>query len=116
MIAGAASGTMSDVVGLDGAWVSDFVKQGSLANLSSLMDSSSYDQAQLASQIKIDGSTYMIPVVNFIYPLYTNDDILGAAGVDAHPTNRTEFAAAAAAVSGDGVSGWALPLSLEAPN
>lgn len=116
VIAGAASGTMSDVVGLDGAWVSDFVKQGSLANLSSLMDSSSYDQAQLASQIQIDGSTYMIPVVNFIYPLYTNDDILGAAGVDAPPTNRTEFAAAAAAVSGDGVSGWALPLSLEAPN
>jgi len=116
VIAGAASGTMSDVVGLDGAWVSDFVKQGSLASLSSLMDSSSYDQAQLASQIQIDGSTYMIPVVNFIYPLYTNDDILGAAGVDAPPTNRTEFAAAAAAVSGDGVSGWALPLSLEAPN
>ncbi|MEZ4664904.1 MAG: extracellular solute-binding protein, partial [Caldilineaceae bacterium] len=28
VVAGAAAGTMSDVVGLDGAWVSDFVKQG----------------------------------------------------------------------------------------
>ena len=116
VVAGAASGTMSDVVGLDGAWVSDFVKQGSLADLSSLMESSSYDQGQLASQIQIGGSTYMIPVVNFIYPLYTNDDLLAAAGVDAPPTNRTEFRAAAKAVTGSGVSGWALPLSLEAPN
>jgi multiple sugar transport system substrate-binding protein len=32
VVAGAAAGTMSDVVGLDGAWVSDFVKQGSLAS------------------------------------------------------------------------------------
>lgn len=116
VVAGAAAGTMSDVVGLDGAWVSDFVKQGSLADLSALMDASSYDQGQLASQIQIDGSTFMIPVVNFVYPLYTNDDLLSAAGVTAPPTNRTEFAAAASAVSGDGVSGWALPLSLEAPN
>ena len=116
VVAGAAAGTMSDVVGLDGAWVSDFVKQGSLADLTALMDASSYDQAQLASQIQIDGSTYMIPVVNFVYPLYTNDDLLSAAGVSAPPTNRSEFRAAAAAVSGDGVSGWALPLSLEAPN
>jgi multiple sugar transport system substrate-binding protein len=116
VVAGAAAGTMSDVVGLDGAWVSDFVKQGSLADLSALMDASSYDQGQLASQIQIDGSTYMIPVVNFVYPLYTNDDLLGAAGVTAPPSNRTEFAAAASAVTGDGVSGWALPLSLEAPN
>jgi multiple sugar transport system substrate-binding protein len=116
VVAGAASGTMSDVVGLDGAWVSDFVKQGSLASLTTLMESSSYDQGQLASQIQIDGSTYMIPVVNFIYPLYTNDAILADAGISAPPTNRTEFAAAAEAVTGDGVSGWALPLSLEAPN
>jgi multiple sugar transport system substrate-binding protein len=116
VVAGAAAGTMSDVVGLDGAWVSDFVKQGSLADLSALMDASSYDQGQLASQIQIDGSTYMIPVVNFVYPLYTNDDLLGAAGVTAPPSNRTEFAAAASAVTGDGVAGWALPLSLEAPN
>lgn len=116
VVAGAAAGTMSDVVGLDGAWVSDFVKQGSLANLTSLMEASSYDQGQLASQIQIDGSTYMIPVVNFIYPLYTNDDLLSAAGVSAPPTNRTEFKAAAKAVTGGGTYGWALPLSLEAPN
>lgn len=34
IVAGAATGTMPDVVGLDGAWVNDFVKQGALASLS----------------------------------------------------------------------------------
>lgn len=118
VVAGAAAGTMSDVVGLDGAWVSDFVDQGSIAALSDLMDDAGYDDAQLASQVELEGSTYMIPVVNFVYPLFTNDDLLAQAGVTAPPTNRTEFAAAAAALSGlgDNVSGWALPLSLETPN
>ncbi len=118
LFAGAAAGTMSDVVGLDGAWVSDFAKQGALADLTELMGEAGYDDSQLASQIQLDGSTYMIPVVNFVYPLFTNDDLLAEAGVDAAPTTRSEFADAAAALTGlgDNVSGWALPLSLEAPN
>jgi multiple sugar transport system substrate-binding protein len=116
LFAGAASGTMADVVGLDGAWVNDFAKTGSLADMTKLMEATSYDQGQLASQIQIQGSTYMIPIVNFVYPLYTNDDLLASAGVTSPPTNRTEFRAAAKAVSGAGVHGWALPLSLEAPN
>lgn len=118
LFAGAAAGTMSDVVGLDGAWVSDFAKQGAIADLTELMSESDYDDSELASQIKIDGATYMIPVVNFVYPMFTNDDLLAEAGVTAPPTDRTEFAAAAKAVAGLGedTSGWILPLSLEAPN
>lgn len=118
LFAGAAAGTMSDVVGLDGAWVSDFAKQGALADLSGLMDEAEYDDSQLASQIQLDGSTYMIPVVNFVYPMFTNDDLLAQAGVTTVPTNRTEFQAAAEAVSGLGenTSGWVLPLSTETPN
>jgi multiple sugar transport system substrate-binding protein len=117
-IAGAAAGTMADVVGLDGAWVSDFVKQGSITNLSALMKSAGYDDSQLAAQIKVNGSTYMIPVVNFIYPLFTNDDLLSKAGVTAPPTNRTEFTAAAKKVTalGGDIKGWIVPLSLETPN
>jgi multiple sugar transport system substrate-binding protein len=118
VFAGAAAGTMSDVVGLDGAWVSDFAKQGALADLTKLMADQKYDDSQLASQIKIDGSTYMIPVVNFVYPLFTNDDLLAQAGITAPPTNRSEFEAAADALTGLGnnVSGWVLPLALDAPN
>ncbi|WP_136055454.1 MULTISPECIES: sugar ABC transporter substrate-binding protein [unclassified Microbacterium] len=118
LFAGAASGTMPDVVGLDGAWVNDFASQGVIADLTALMEENDYDDSQLASQIQVDGSTYMIPVVNFVYPMFTNDDLLAQAGVDAPPTNRTEFADAAAKVSalGGDVSGWVLPLSLETPN
>ena len=69
-----------------------------------------------ASQIQYQGATYMIPVVNFVYPLFANTSLLTKAGVAKVPSTREEFAAAAKAVTGGEVSGWALPLSLEAPN
>ncbi|WP_194764575.1 ABC transporter substrate-binding protein [Microbacterium sp. UFMG61] len=118
LFAGAASGTMPDVVGLDGAWVNDFASQGVIADLTALMEENDYDDSELASQIQVDGSTYMIPVVNFVYPMFTNDTLLADAGVAAPPATRTEFADAASKVSalGGDVSGWVLPLSLEAPN
>jgi len=117
VVAGAASGTMPDIVGLDGAWVSDFVDQGAITDLTALMTDAGYDESQLASQVAIDGATYMIPVVNFVYPMFTNDELLAAAGVDAPPTTRSEFQAAAEAITEQtDASGWVLPLSLEAPN
>lgn len=118
LFAGAASGTMPDVVGLDGAWVNDFAKQGVISDLSELMKQNNYDESQLASQIKVDDKTYMIPVVNFVYPMFSNDSLLAKAGVKAPPTTRTEFADAAKKVSalGGDTSGWILPLSLETPN
>ncbi|MEH3078524.1 MAG: sugar ABC transporter substrate-binding protein [Quadrisphaera sp.] len=115
--AGAASGTMSDVVGLDGAWVNEFVNQNALADMSKLMADAGYDDSQLASQVKIDGSTYMVPVVNFAYMMFTNDDLLAQAGVTTPPSTRTEFEAAAKAITAGGkASGWILPLALDAPN
>ncbi|MEZ4705760.1 MAG: sugar ABC transporter substrate-binding protein [Caldilineaceae bacterium] len=118
VVAGAAAGTMSDVVGLDGAWVSDFVKQGSIANLSELMSQAGFDDSELASQIQLNGATYMIPVVNFVYPVFVNLDLMEAAGVAAPPTSRSEFAAAATALTNadNNVYGWVLPLSTEQPN
>ena len=117
IVAAAATGTMADVVGLDGAWVNDFVKQGSLADLSEIMMGAGFDDSELAAQIQLGGSTWMIPVVNFIYPIFVNVDLLEAAGV-MPPSTRAEFAAAAAALTDpdNNVYGWALPLSLEQPN
>jgi multiple sugar transport system substrate-binding protein len=117
-VAGAAAGTMSDIVGLDGAWVNDFVKQGALADLSGLMSAASYDASELAAQIQVNGSTYMIPVVNFVYPVFVNLDLLEAAGIDKLPTTRTEFADAAQKLTNpdNNVYGWVLPLSTEQPN
>ncbi|MFI9847312.1 ABC transporter substrate-binding protein [Nonomuraea sp. NPDC051941] len=118
LVAGAASRTLPDVVGLDGAWVSDFAKQGAIADLSALMTTAKYDSSQLASQIQIKGKTYMIPVVNFVYPLFVNNDLLAKAGVKTPPSTRTEFLEAAKKVSalGGNVKGWALPLDTAVPN
>lgn len=118
VVAGAAAGTMSDVVGLDGAWVNDFVKQGSLANLTDLMKTAKFDESQLAAQVQLDGSTWMIPVANFVYPMFVNEDLMKKAGVSATPTNRTEFATATKALAklGNNTAGWVLPLDSATPN
>lgn len=118
VVAGAAAGTMSDVVGLDGAWVSDFVKQGALASLTDSMSKAGYDASQLASQIKLNGATYMIPVLNFVYPVFVNKDLMDKAGIKNLPTTRSEFADAAKKLTNakSNIYGWILPLSLEAPN
>ncbi|MDG4829233.1 sugar ABC transporter substrate-binding protein [Solwaraspora sp. WMMD1047] len=118
LLTGAASKTLPDVVGLDGAWVNDFAKQGAITDLSALMAEANYDDSELASQIQIDGRTYMIPVVNFVYPLFVNKDLLTEAGVENVPTTRTEFLDAATKVSASGgdVKGWALPLDTAVPN
>jgi multiple sugar transport system substrate-binding protein len=116
--AGAAAGTMADVVGLDGAWVYDFAKQGSIADMTALMKADGYDDSKLADQIKVDGNTYMIPVVNFAYPMYVNMDLLKSAGITEVPKTWEEFAEACKKVveANEGVAGWIIPLSTESPN
>ena len=118
LVTGAASKTLPDVVGLDGAWVNDFAKQGAIADLSKLMNDAGYDASELASQVQVDNKTYMIPVVNFVYPLFVNKDLLTKAGVSKTPSTRTEFLDAAKKVSASGgdVKGWALPLDTAVPN
>ncbi|GLI01728.1 ABC transporter substrate-binding protein [Phytohabitans aurantiacus] len=118
LVSGAASKTLPDVVGLDGAWVNDFAKQGAIADLSALMKDANYDESQLASQIQIQGKTYMIPIVNFVYPMFVNNDLLAKAGVTKPPSTRTEFLDAAKKITATGgnVKGWALPLDTAVPN
>jgi multiple sugar transport system substrate-binding protein len=118
LVSGAASRTLPDVVGLDGAWVNDFAKQGAITDLSALMSQAQYDASQLASQIQLEGKTYMIPVVNFVYPLFVNEDLLKKAGVAKVPSTRTEFLDAAKKITalGGNVKGWALPLDTAVPN
>lgn len=117
VIAGSASGTMPDVLGLDGAWVNDFAQQGSIADLSEAMSEASYDESQLAAQVEVDSSTYMIPVVNFAYPMFVNNELLEEAGVEEIPTTRSEFVDAAQAVTDSTeASGFVAALGLEKPN
>lgn len=118
IVIGAASGTLSDVVGLDGAWVNDLSKQGAIAALDGLMSASNFDASEVAAIIKLNGNSYMFPVASFVYPIFANLDLLEAAGIDGMPANRSEFAAAAAKLTDPAKNqyGWVLPLSLQAPN
>ena len=118
IVAGAASGTLSDVVGLDGAWVNGLAKQGALAPMDSLMDDAKYDRSQIADIIKVDGKSYMFPLASFVYPVFVNLDMAKAAGVDKLPSTRAEFADAAKKMTHADKNqyGWTLPLSLQVPN
>lgn len=118
IVVGAASGTLSDVVGLDGAWVNGLAKQGAIASMDPLMDAAKYDRSQIADIIKVDGKSVMFPLASFVYPLFVNLDLAKAAGVDKMPTNRTEFAEAAKKMTNPDKNeyGWVLPLSLQTPN
>lgn len=118
IVVGAASGTLSDVVGLDGAWVNGLSKQGAIASLDPLMDEAGYDRTQIADIIKVDGQSVMFPLASFVYPVFVNLDIAKDAGVDKMPANRTEFAESAKKMTNadKNVFGWVLPLSLETPN
>ena len=118
IVVGAASGTLSDVVGLDGAWVNGLTKQGAITDMGALMDKAKYDRSQLADIVKVDGKSVMFPVASFVYPVFVNLDLAKAAGVDKMPTNRTEFAAAAKKMTdaSKNVYGWVLPLSLQSPS
>jgi multiple sugar transport system substrate-binding protein len=117
-IAQAATGTMADVVGLDGSWVNPLYKEGALLNLSAEMKQSGFDQNTIKSQVRVDGATYDIPVVNFAYPLFTNNALLAKAGIAHPPTDWTQFVSDAVALSklSKTTWGWIIPLTLNPPN
>ncbi|MBN9984421.1 ABC transporter substrate-binding protein [Rhizobium laguerreae] len=118
IVVGAASGTLSDVVGLDGAWVNGLSKQGAIASMDELMEKAKYDKSQITDIVKIDGKSVMFPLASFVYPVFVNLDIAKAAGVDKLPATRTEFAEAAKKMTDASKNqyGWVLPLSLQSPS
>lgn len=118
IVAGAATGTLSDVVGLDGAWVNDLAKQGAIANLDELVSTYKMDDSKVAAKVPVNGKNYMYGVVTFAYTMFCNEDMMKAAGIEAVPNNRTEFLAAAEKLTKADANqyGWVLPLSLQSPN
>ncbi|WP_087002028.1 ABC transporter substrate-binding protein [Rhizobium sullae] len=117
IVVGAASSTLSDVVGLDGAWVNSLAKQGAIASMDDLMDEVGYDRTQLADIVKVDGKSVMFPLASFVYPVFVNMDLAKAAGIDKMPSTRSEFADAAKKMTDASKNqyGWVLPLSLQSP-
>lgn len=113
----AATGTLADIVAINGASVYDLQDQGAITDLSALMDDAGFDPEQLVSNDQIDGVTYMVRALNFAYPMYYNTDLLEAAGVTELPTTWAEFDTAAAAVTDpdSNVYAWSLPINVQSP-
>ena len=116
-IAQAATHNTSDILAMDGTWYSDLQNQGALANMTDLMKAAKYSDSTLAGELKTDGSVYMIPAVNFVYPMFVNLDLLHKAGVTIIPKTQTEFKTAADAISKKtSAKGFTLALSTQTPN
>jgi len=104
--AGAANGTIADIISVDGAWLSEFVDMGVLTDVLGAGVESS-----LASDVwSVDGTGYVVPVLNFAYPMYVNMDILEASGVEEIPTTWSELEDASKKITDAGYSAFALNL------
>jgi len=104
--AGATNGTIADIISVDGAWLSEFVDMGVLTDA----EGAGVDKS-LASDIwRVDGTGYVVPVLNFAYPMYVNMDILEDSGVEAIPTTWSELEDAAKKITDAGHSAFALNL------
>jgi len=118
IVTGAATETLSDVVGLDGAWVNDLAKQGAIIPLDSFMNQGGFNPKEIAAIIKLDGKSYMFPVATFVYPIFVNLNMFDDAGIKKMPSSRSDFVAAARKLTNASKNqyGWVLPLSLQSPN
>lgn len=104
--AGAANGTIADIISVDGAWLAEFVDMGILTDI----EAAGVDTSVVGDYWKVDGTGYVVPVNNFAYPMYVNMDILKEAGVDAIPTTWTELLDACEKIKAAGKQAFALNL------
>ena len=68
------------------------------------------DSSLASDTWKVDGTSYVVPVLNSAYPMYVNMDILKEAGVEAIPTTWTELRDACKKTTAAGKSAFALNL------
>jgi multiple sugar transport system substrate-binding protein len=114
---GAASGTLSDVLGCDPTWIYNLVKQDAVQPLDEFMSADNYDESQLASISVLNGKKYLINVENFIYPLFYNTDMFEEAGISEVPKTHSEFISVAEKLTDTSKNqyGWDISLSLQNP-
>ena len=118
VITGAATGTMADVCGLDGAWVYDLNEMGALMELDTFLASEDKFSPDDVTLVKVDGTTYMMPVVVFSYHVYANKTLLEQKGITELPTTMEEFKAVCEQVSDpdNNIYGWISFLSEAFPS
>ena len=103
---GATNGTIADIISVDGAWLSEFVDMGILTDVEK-----AGVKPELANDIwKVDGTSYVVPINNFAYPMYVNKDILQKSGVTEVPKTWSELKDACKKITDAGYSAFALNL------
>ena len=91
VITGAATGTMPDVCGLDGAWVYDLNEMGALLSLDEFLANETKFAPEDVTLVKVNGDTLMAPVVVFSYHVYANKTLLDENGITEMPKTMSEF-------------------------
>lgn len=104
--AGAANHTVADIVSVDGAWLSEFAEMGILSDL----DAAGVDRSLATDMWAVDETNYVVPVLNFAYPMYVNMDILNKSGVTEIPKTWSELISACKKITDAGYSAFALNL------
>ncbi|HIZ06935.1 MAG TPA: extracellular solute-binding protein [Candidatus Eubacterium avistercoris] len=103
---GATNGTIADIVGVDGAWLAEFANMGILTDI----EAAGVDTSQVNDVWQVDGTSYVVPVLNFAYPMYVNMDILEKSGVSEIPKTWSELIDACKKITDAGYSAFALNL------
>ncbi len=113
LVSGAATGTLSDVVGLDGNWVWDLAQQGALLPLEDFMQQPGFDANDVAASVKVGDKTYMFAVATFTYSMFVNTELFENAGIP-YPKTRSEFIEAGKKLTdpSKNIYAWDFPFSL----
>lgn len=118
LVAGAATGTMSDICGVDGTWIYDLSKMNALLDIDAYVEKEDKFTADDVSCVKVGGTTYMIPVVVYSYHMYANMTLLKEHGITELPTTFDDFLADCEEVNDpdNNVYGWITALSEAYPS
>lgn len=118
LVAGAATGTMSDICGVDGTWIYDLSKMNALLDMDRYVEKEDKFTAEDVSCVKVGGTTYMIPVVVYSYHMYANMTLLKEHGITELPTTFDEFLADCEEVNDpdNNIYGWITALSEAYPS
>ncbi len=103
---GATNGTIADIISVDGAWLAEFAEMGIITDV----EAAGVDTSLANNVWEVDGTSYVVPVNNFAYPMYVNMDILEASGVSEIPTTWSELIDACSKITEAGYSAFALNL------
>jgi multiple sugar transport system substrate-binding protein len=71
---GNAAGTLSDVMGVNPPWLSDFIRQGIVEPLDEYIARDRFNLDDLASQLVIDNRQWIFPIAIFLQAVYYNVD------------------------------------------